>query len=192
MRGLSATWTDSFFGFCGTGDRDFGHFGVGSRGDTEALADLCVHPGEDVLILLEEIAGVFAALADALARVAVPRAGFLNDVVGDGEIEHIALTADAFSVENVELGFAEGRGHLVLDDLDLGARADDGIAFLDGGDAADVDTDRGVELECATAGGGFGVAEHDTDFFADLVDENQRGAGLGYRSGELAQGLRHQ
>jgi hypothetical protein len=117
------------------------------RADVQLLAQLGVHLGEDVLVLLEEGAGVLAALADALAGVAVPCAGLLDDVVGHGEVEHVALAADALAVEDVELGLAEGRGDLVLDDLDLGAVADDDVALLDGGDAADVDADRGVELE---------------------------------------------
>ena len=106
-------------------------------------------------VVLEKAADVFAALADALAGIAVPCAGLLHDIVDYGEIEHIAFARDAFSVEDVELGFAEGRGNLVLDDLDLGARTDHDVAFFDGGDAANVDADRGVELERAAAGGGF-------------------------------------
>ena len=67
----------------------------------------------------------------------------------DGEVERVALAGDAFAVEDVELGVAEGSGDLVLDDLDLGAGADDDVAFLDGADAADVDAHGGVELERA-------------------------------------------
>jgi len=62
----------------------------------------------------------------------------------------------------------KGAATLVLDDLDLGAVAGDDVAVLDGGDAADVHADRGVKLEGATAGGGFRVAEHDADLFADF------------------------
>ena len=112
--------------------------------------------------------------------------------MGDGQVEHVAFAADALAVENVELGFAEGRGDFVLDDFDLGARADYGVAFFDGGDAADIDADRGVELERAAAGGGFRVAEHHADLFADLVDEDESGARLRNRAGELAQRLRHE
>jgi hypothetical protein len=53
-------------------------------------------------------------------------------------------------------------------------RAGDHVAVLDGGNAADIDAHRGVELERAAAGGGLGVAEHDADLLADLVDENER------------------
>ena len=99
---------------------------------------------------------------------------------------------DAFAVVDVELGLAEGRGHLVLDDLDLGARADDDVAVLERRDAADVDADRRVELERAAAGRRLGVAEEHADLLADLVDEDQAGARLRDDRGQLAQGLGHQ
>ena len=85
-----------------------------------------------------------------------------------------------------------GAATLFFTTLRAGARADDAVAFLDGLNAADIDADRGIELERAAAGGGFGVAEHDADFFADLVDENEAGARLGDDAGEFAQRLRHQ
>ena len=96
----------------------------------------------DVGIVLQELAGVLAALADALALVAVPGAALLDDVLRHAEIDQIAFFRDAFAVDDVELGFAERRRHLVLDDLHLGAVADHDLAILDGGDAADVDADR--------------------------------------------------
>src|SRR5579863_5251491 len=182
---LAAAAADGFLGFRRAGGGNFGDFCLG-RADVEALAELQVYFGEDVAVFLEESAGVFAALTDALAVVAVPGARFLDDIVGNGQVEDVAFAADAFAVENVELGFAEWCGHFVLDDLDFGAGADHLVAFLDGGDAADVDANGGVELEGAAAGGGFGIAEHDTDFFADLVDEDQCGARFGDRAGELA------
>ena len=47
-------------------------------------------------------------------------------------------------------------------------------------------------MRALAAGGGLGVAEHDADLLADLVDEDEAGARLGDRSGELAEGLGHQ
>ena len=52
---------------------------------------------------------------------------------------------------------------------------------------------RGVELERVAAGRGLGVAEHDADLHADLVDEDDHGVGLlDHCDGELAQRLAHQ
>ena len=52
------------------------------------------------------------------------------------------------------------------------------LAFLDAADAADVDADRGVELERAAAGRRLGVAEHHADLLADLVDEDHGSVSL--------------
>ena len=50
----------------------------------------------------------------------------------------------------------------------------------------------GVELERLAAGCSFGVAEHYTDLFADLIDKDQAGARLRNRSGEFVERLRHE
>src|SRR3546814_5981189 len=66
------------------------------------------------------------------------------------------------------------------------------VANLDGGEAADVEADRGIELQRMAAGGGLRVAEHHTDLHADLVDEDHHGVRLGDRGGQLAERLAHQ
>ncbi len=55
-----------FLGFGGAGGWDFGNLGFDGA-DVEPVAQLGVELGEDVLVLLEEGARVFAALADAFA-----------------------------------------------------------------------------------------------------------------------------
>src|SRR5439155_3038148 len=102
------------------------------------------------------------ALADALLAEAEPGAGLLHDVLLDRVIEQLALARDALVVEDVELGLAERRSHLVLHHLDARAVADRALAFLERRDAPDVEPHRRVELECAPAGRGFGrVVNHD-------------------------------
>jgi hypothetical protein len=146
----------------------------------------------NVLMFLEELAGVFAALAHALAAEADPRAALFQDAAVDAEIDEVAFARNAFAVNNVELGFAEGRGDFIFHNFGASARADDPVAFLDGLNAANIDAHGGVKLQGAAAGGGFGIAEHDANLFANLVDENEAGARLGNDGGELAQGLRHE
>src|SRR5204863_2230158 len=77
----------------------------------------------DVLVLLQEHARVFPALADALLPEAEPGAGLGDDVAVDGVVDQLALARDPFVVEDVELRLAERRGDLVLDHLHLGAVA---------------------------------------------------------------------
>src|SRR5690348_240413 len=57
--------------------------GTGHRGGVqpEFLAQLRVELGGDVLVVLQELAGVLATLADALALVAEPRARLLDHLV---------------------------------------------------------------------------------------------------------------
>ena len=86
----------------------------------------------------------------------------------------------------------EGRGHLVLDDLDLDPVADDLVALLDGRHPPDVDPQRGVELEGPAAGRRLRVAQEEADLLPDLVDEDEAGFGPGHDGGQLAQGLAHQ
>src|SRR6185436_5288794 len=148
-------------------------------------------PG-DVRVFLQELLRVFAALAQALAAVREPRAGLFDDSLVDADVEQIAPLRDALAVHHVELRLAEGRGDLILDDLHARAPADDDVAVLDAGDAADVDADRGIELQRAAAGGRFRVAEHDADFLAQLVDEHEARLRLRDDAGELAERLRHE
>jgi hypothetical protein len=101
-------------------------------------------------------------------------------------------TGDALIVHDVELALGEGRGDLVLLDLDTGAVADDVVTGFDGLDAADVQAHGGVELEGVAAGGRLGVAEHDADLLAQLVGEDDDGVGLLDGPGELAQRLAHE
>ena len=136
--------------------------------------------------------GVLAALADAGALVGEPGTGFLDDAGLHAEIDELAALRDALAVHDVELDHLEGRRHLVLHYLDAGLVADDLLLVLDLADAADVESDRGVEFERVAAGRRLGIAEHDADLHADLVDEDDHGARFGDGAGELPERLAHQ
>ena len=166
--------------------------GTGQQRHAERLAHLVLDLARELGVLAQELARVVLALADLLAVVGVPGAGLVDDAGVDAQVDDLALAADALAVEDVELGRLERRRDLVLDDLDLGLVADDLVALLDAAGAADVQPHRGVELQRVAAGGGLGVAEHDADLHADLVDEDDHAVGLLDRGGELAQRLAHQ
>src|SRR6185503_6873308 len=93
---------------------------------------------------------------------------------------------------DVELGHPEGRGDLVLDDLDLVPPTSDIGALLDALGAADLQPDGGVELQRPSAGGGLRIAVHDTDLHPQLIDEDNDTARAVDGAGQLAEGLRHQ
>jgi hypothetical protein len=98
-------------------------------------------------VLAEELAGVLPALAELLAVVGVPGTGLLDDPVLHTDVDDGALRGDALAVEDVELRLLEGRGDLVLHDLDAHAVADDVGAVLERLDPAHVQPHRRVELQ---------------------------------------------
>ena len=109
-----------------------------------------------------------------------------------GEVHQQRGVADALVEHDVELGLPERRRDLVLDHLHPHVVADDRLALLDRADAADVEPERGVELERLAAGGGLGVAEHDADLLAQLVDEDHGAVGAVDGAGQLAERLAHE
>src|SRR5581483_2238624 len=161
-------------------------------GSLERFANLRFDRLGDVGVLLEERLRVLAALADPLLAVRVPRARLPDDVAVERDVDDRAHLRDPLAVGDVELGLAERRRDLVLDDLHAGARADDLLADLDLLELADVEANGGVELQRAAARRRLGVAEHDADFLAQLVDEDHHALRARDRGGQLAQRLRHQ
>ena len=143
-------------------------------------------------MILQVLAGILAALGNALVLIAEPRAALMDDIALHGHIQDGALAADALAIEQIEFRRAEGRGHLVLNHLDLGAVADDGGAVLELLTAAHIQAHGGVELQRAAAGGDLGVAVHHAHLFTQLVDKDHDGVGLIDHAGQLAQRLAHQ
>src|SRR3954454_5133720 len=107
--------------------------------DVQRLVDLALDLLGDLDVLVEERLGVVASLAEALVAVGEERAGLRDDVVLDAEVDQAAGGRDALAELDVELGLAERRRDLVLDDLDADAVADRLGALLEGLDAADVE-----------------------------------------------------
>ena len=108
------------------------------------------------------------------------------------EFDEFPLLRNARPVHDLEFRLPEGRRDLVFHDLDAGEIAGHFLAVLDGTDAPDVHTDRRVEFQRIAAGGGFGIAEHDADLHANLVDEDHDGIGTLDVARQLAQRLGHQ
>src|SRR4029079_5435832 len=133
------------------------------RDEAQLAPDLLLDRLARRRILFQELLDVFAPLAQALPAEGEPRPALFDDLAVDRQVEQIALLRDALAIHHVELRFAEGRRHFVLDDLHAGAAADDDVAVLDGADAANVDAHRRVELQRTATGRRFGIPEHDAD-----------------------------
>src|SRR5437764_1301273 len=165
---------------------------VGPRSHSDLLSDALVELDHQLGVLQQELLGVLPALAELLALVGVPGSGLLHDAQVDGDVDDRSLPADAPAVHDVELSGFEGRRALVLHHLDPRAVADDLAAVLDGLDPADVEADRGVELERSPTGSHLRRAVHHPDLLPELVDEDGDGVGPAEGPGELAQRLGHE
>src|ERR1043166_8157673 len=152
----------------------FAAFDDGQLGaaDAECPPDLPFDLGEEIGVFADEDLRVLASLAEAHVAVREPGARLLDDLVVEADVDQLAGLRDALAVADVDLRLPERCGALVLDDLHFHARANHLFAFLDLVRAANVEADRRVELQRAAAGRRVGIAEHDADLFADLVDEN--------------------
>src|SRR6185312_14919505 len=85
------------------GQADREKAGIGADGSF----DSCCH----ILVRLEKLFGVFAALADALAVIGEPGTGFFHDASLSAEIDQLPIFRDAVTVHDIELDLTEGRRH---------------------------------------------------------------------------------
>src|SRR3989442_629858 len=143
-----------------------------------SLADLCVDLRRNVGVLAQELLRVLATLTDALLSVVDPRTRLVQHAGRDAHVDHAALARDALVRQDLDLGDPEGWRDLVLHHLHLHATADDHVALLDRLDRANVDADRGVELQRSATRSGLGIPEHDSDLLTQLGDEDDRGRRL--------------
>ncbi len=79
---------------------------------------------DEVGVLREEARRILTALAEALVAEAEVRAGLLDDLLLERDVEHRPLPGNPGAVDDVELGLLERRRDLVLDDLDADAIAE--------------------------------------------------------------------
>src|SRR5437016_9426318 len=134
-------------------------------------------------MILKSLLGVLATLAQAFAIVREPRTTLFDHAMVGGEIQQVALARNPFPVHDVELGLAERRCDFVLRDFHFSAIADDAVAVFDRADAANIEPQRGIKLQRATAGRSLGITEHYADLFANLIDEDEASVRLGHDLG---------
>src|SRR5262249_36025312 len=131
------------------------------------------------------------SLAELDLAIREPAPDAIENAVLEGQVDDITFETDPFVPQHVEFGLPEGRGELVLDDLDFHANADGRFTVLERAQPADVHSTRTVELEGPPAGGRFGATEHHPDLLADLIDEDHAGLGFGNGARQFAHRLAH-
>src|SRR5690606_6389568 len=109
-------------------------------------------------MLDQELPRILLALTDTLAVIAVPGARLLDNALLRAEVEDLAFSRDAVPIENLELVRSERGRHLVFHHLDPSLVAEHLVTLLDRADAADVQTNRGVELERVAPRRGLRIA----------------------------------
>mmetsp|Transcript_23849 Transcript_23849/g.75064 ORF Transcript_23849/g.75064 Transcript_23849/m.75064 type:complete len:379 (+) Transcript_23849:232-1368(+) len=158
-----------------------------------ALLKLAAHLALDFhphgAVLREVVHHVEAPLRHVLPLVAVPAAAARHDLGLLGRVEQAGHGVDALAEEDVQLHELEGRGHLVLHDLDL-----DGDARVLPRDLLPphVEAEAAVVLERVAARGDLRRAVDDADLAAELVEEDDGAVGLGQRARDLPQRLGHE
>src|SRR3954452_11870079 len=145
-----------------------------------------------VRMLPQERGRVLPALSEPLLLEAEVRARLLHDLALDRRVEDRPFPGDPGPVDDVELGLLERGRDLVLHHLHAHAVAVGFDAVLQRLDSADVEPDRGVELQRPPARRRLRIAEHDADLLAQLVCEQADRVGAVERARQLAQGLTHQ
>lgn len=102
-----------------------------------------------------------------------PRAGLLDQVQLDTDIDELSNLGDALTEHDVEFRCTEGGRHLIFDHFGLDMVAHHLTADLQRLHLAHVNADGGVELEGPSAGGDLGVAVHHAHLFPELVDKDR-------------------
>src|SRR5829696_4899932 len=160
--------------------------------EAELVVDVQQDALAHLLVILQELLGVLAALPEALLAVGEPGAALLHHVVLYPHVQQAALARDPLSVHHVELHRLERRRHLVLHHLDPGLVAHRVGADLKRPDAPDVQAHAGVELQRPPPGRRLRRSEHHPDLLPELVDEDGRGARTVQRTRKLPESLAHQ
>ena len=92
--------------------------------------------------------------------------------MGHTQIEQIALIADAIRMHHVKFSNSKWWSDLVLDDLCPHPLTNHLFTIFELTNASNIDSTRAVKLQRSAAGRRLRTAEHNANFFPDLVDKD--------------------
>ena len=144
-----------------------------------------------LLIVLQKQACIVAPLRHAHIPIGIPSPSLVDDFVVYGHIQHRSLMRDAFAVNNVKFSGFKRRSNFIFYNLNPRPVADDVVAVFDGINPAHVKPNGSIEFKRFTACGGFRIAEHYANFFAELVDKDDDRVGFADDTRKFAQRLGH-
>ena len=114
---------------------------------------------------------VFTSLTNALALVGIPRTRLFNDVFFNRHVDKFTALGNALTIHNINNGSLKRRCNFIFNHFDFGAIANNIGTVFDLLRTAHFHTHSGIKLQRPTARRNFRIAEYNTDFFPDLVDE---------------------
>src|ERR1700722_12405142 len=117
----------------------------------------------------QELLSIFSPLADALARIAKPRASLFNYTGLDSQIEQLASSADAFTIHDVKFDLAERGSHLVFYNFDARLIAHNLVSLLYLTCTTNLQPNRRIELQRIAPGSRLRIPKHYADFHTDLI-----------------------
>lgn len=129
-------------------------------------------------VVPQKLLGVLPALSDLGIIVGIPCTALHHDAAVGCQIQDIAHCGDPLSKHDVKLRLPERRCDLVLYNFHSGPVADDLAALLQSLDPPDVQPDRRIEFQRTASGSRLWIAEHDSDFLPELIDEDDHAVGL--------------
>ena len=107
-------------------------------------------------------------------------------------VDNFTFAGYALAIQYFKFSHLERWRHLVFHNLDTCLVADHFITLLDRTNAANVEANRRIELECIATRCRFGTAKHHADLHANLVYENNHRVRALDITRQLAKRLRHQ
>ena len=143
-------------------------------------------------IVLNALFGSIAALSQFGIVVTVPGTALLDDAQFSTQIDDFAAAGNTFTKHDVEFSFAERRSNFVLYYFHAYLVTDHFFSVFQLVGTPDVQTYGSIEFQGVTAGGCFRIAEHDTDFLTQLIDEDTGGIGFADGRSQFTKSLRHQ
>lgn len=158
----------------------------------ESCCNLFFQFGRKFGIVLDDFLHGITSLSEPGFAIAEPGSALADDTQLYAKVNDFAAVRYALAKSDFKFSLAEGRRHLVLDYANTHLIAYRRIAVLERRDATDVKAYGRIELECIAAGSRLGIAEHDADFLAQLVDEDAGGVRLADIRRELAERLAHE
>src|SRR3989338_7255075 len=147
---------------------------------------------KELWIVFQEIANCITALPQLLMVVRQPGSRFFKHLMLNGNVNDTGRTRNSLIEHNIEFRSFKRSGAFVFYDFKFYTISNYFLTFFDRADTSDIKPHGRIELKSFPAWGSFGVAEHDSNFLPQLIDEDNTSFGAIDTRREFSERLRHQ